>query len=447
MRILFCSVIAALMLGSCAGPASKQVVATVNGDPILAADLAASLPGNLDSTRADTVKQQSLDKFITRKLFAQEAVRQGLEKDAAYQVELEQKALVNQRLYDTLTSAGNKLTETEVQSAYKLLQTEAHLRLISVPEESTAQRLAAELDRGAVFETLAVKYSRHPTAAKGGDAGFVPLLFVDEPLRTKVMVLKPGQHTAPTPQDNAWQIAMVVETRPTSPAPPPLGEYRQELEYRLRQQRRREIANQYLVGMRRRLTYNPQGLDILTKPVDSITPEETEVAVAYKDNARYVKVARLLHVAARFPAALDTATKKYAVRRAIEEDLIYEDALSRGLDRLPEIQRRLKAKREDVLYQALFKKEITDKLVVSDADVANYFQQNRQNFTTQDSNRVAGLIRGRLLSERRDARFKQYTAELRAGAKIRINEAALKGVTAEVRGQKSDTRNQKKGNR
>jgi len=419
---------------ACAGRPGGQVVAVVDGEAITAATVAAMLPSNLDSLRADTVKKQVLDGIITRKLFAQEAKREGMDKskDVDYQVELEQKALVNQRLYDTITAPGSVVTEMALQSAYKLLQNESHLRLISVPDESLARRLSAELDQGAVFETLAVKYSKHPSAAKAGDVGFVPLLAIDEPLRTRVMVLQPGQHTQPTPVDNAWQIVTLVETRPANPAPPPLAEYRQQLEYRLKQQQRREIANQYLVDLRARLTYNPAGLDVLCKPVDSITETDKEIAVAYKDKARYVKVARLLPVAARFPAVLDTAMKKYSIRRAIEEDLIYDDALHRGLDKLPDVKVRLAAKREDVLYKALFKKEITDKLTVSDADVMDYFRQNRQNFTSPDSNKVASMIRSRLLSERREARMQEYVAGLKAKAKITINQAALAALKKET---------------
>jgi len=432
-RHILIPILAVLTFAACAGGPDRQAVAVVNGAAITAADVAAMLPANLDSVRADTVKKQVLDGIITRKLFAQEAKREGMEKDAEYDVELEQKALVNQKLYDTITAPGNQVTEMELQSAYKLMQTEVHLRLISVPDESLARRLSAELDQGAVFESLAVKSSKHPSADKAGDLGFVPLFYVEEPLRTRVMALKPGEHTPPAPLDNSWQIMMLVETRPANPGPPPLGEFRQQLEYRLKMQRRREIANKYLADLRARLTYNPAGLDILCKPVDSITAADKEVAVAYKDKAQFVKVARLLSVAARFPVMLDTAMKKYTVRRTIEEDLMYADALRRGLDKAPDIVRRLAAKREDVLYKALYKKEIPDKVAVSDADVMDYFRQNRQNFPSPDSNKVAGMIRSRLLSERRDARVQEYVAGLKARAKITINQTALAAVKKETK--------------
>ena len=432
MRHLFIPVLAVLASLACAGKSSRQVVAVVNGEKISAAAVEALLPQNLDSLRADTVKKQVLDGIITRKLFAQEAKREGMEKDAEYQVELEQKALVNQRLYDTVTAPGNRLTETELADAYKLLQTEAHIKVISVPDESLARRLAAELDQGAVFESLAVKYSKRPDAIKGGDGGFVPLLYIDEPLRTKVMILKPGQHTGPTPVSGVWQIAQFVETRPSNPGPPPLSEYRPEFERRLKQLQRRELANEYMSKLRQRITYNPEGLDILCKPIDSITESDKDSAVAYKDGSKYVKVARLLPLAARFTPALDSAMKKYAVRRYIEEDLMYEDALRMGLEKAPDIVRQLAATREDVLYKALFKKEITDKLLVTDADVMDYFQQHRQNFTSPDTSRVASMIRSRLLTERRDARMQEYVAGLKAKAKITINQAELAAVKKEA---------------
>ena len=173
--------------------------------------------------------------------------------------------------------------------------------------------------------------------------------------------------------DNGWQILLLVETRPNEQAPP-LGEFRQELEMRLKQQRRRELAQRFLADLRARLEYNPQGLEILkTRPVDSITDAEKEVPVAVKDGTKYVKVLRLLKVAARFPPDLDTAMKTYAVKREIEEDLIYQEALGRKLDRKPEVREQLARKRDDLLYQALFKKEVSDSLSVTNGDVFAYW--------------------------------------------------------------------------
>ena len=428
MSILLVSVLA---ISSCGKPGDRPV-ARVNGAAIAASEVAAAMPLRADSTaNLDSIRHSIVNSLVNKQLFIQEARRQGLEKDIEYQLELEQRATVNQELYNAIVEPANRLNEMELQTAYKLYQTEAHLKVIAVKDESTAQRLVQELDRGVPFETLAVRSSRHGSAANGGDVGFVPELYVEEPVRSRVLPLKPGQHTPPVLVDNGWQILLLVETRPNEQAPP-LSEFRQELEMRLKQQRRRELAQRFLADLRARLEYNPQGLEILkARPVDSITDAEKEVPVAVKDGTKYVKVLRLLKVAARFPPDLDTAMKTYAVKREIEEDLIYQEALGRKLDRKPEVREQLARKRDDLLYQALFKKEVSDSLSVTDGDVFAYWHQNRDKFPNPDSLAAAGMIRNRLLAERRQVRLQQYADRLRAAAKISINEKLLAAVKRE----------------
>jgi parvulin-like peptidyl-prolyl isomerase len=432
MRKLVILLWAALAFTLCTKPTDRPVAA-VNGEPITVGQLAAALPPRVDSTaNMDSIRHSVLDALINKKLFVQEATREGMESDIQYQLELEKRGVMNQELYNTIVEPGNRLNEMDLQTSYKLLGTEAHLRVIAVMTETLAQRIAADLDRGVPFETLAVRYSQHPSAQSGGDLGFIPELYIDEPMRSKVLLLKPGRHTAPTAVGQDWQVVLLVETRPNSNVPP-LGEFRQELEMRLKQQRRRELANNYLDDVRRRLEYDPKGLEVLTrKPVDSITDAEKELPVATKDGTKYVKVERLLKVAAKFPPGLDTAMKTYAVKREVEEDLLYQEALDRKLDRKPDVVQQLARRRDDVLYQALFKKEISDKLNVTDPDVLAYWHENRDKFPSPDSTAAAGMIRNRLLTGQREARLQEYLTGLRSKARIHVNEKLLATVRREL---------------
>jgi hypothetical protein len=70
---------------------------------------------------------------------------------------------------------------------------------------------------------------------------------------------------------------------------------------------------------------------------------------------------------------------------------------------------------------------------VTDADAMDHFRANRQNFATQDSSRVMGMIHHRLGGQRRDERFREYSAELKAKARIAINQAVLKSVKKDTR--------------
>jgi len=432
MKAMLPLILFAAFFLSCGGSADSKPVAIVNGDPITVKQLASVLPMNLDTTaQGDSVRARSLDNLIIKRLFVQEARRLGLDSGLSYQIETLQKGEVTQKLYDTITAPANKVSDADLKRARELLVTEAHVQMIAVRSESAASRILTELEQGVPFETLAVRNSTHASSVRGGDVGFIPELYLEEPLRSAVLVLKPGEHTKPVKTDQTWQILKLVETRPASPAPPALTEpdFRAQLEGRLKQQTRRELANEYLATMRARLEYNEPGVQLLmTKPVDSMTEADKDVAVATKDKKQYVKVSRLLKVAATFTPGLDTAMKRYAIQREIEDDLLYEDGLARGLDKAPDVREKTDRAREDQLYRALFQQEITNKVNVTDADILAYHQQNQDKFVEKDIAKATPYIRNVLQQQGREAAYKSYVEGLRAKAKITIDEKLLKTV-------------------
>lgn len=427
MRHLTIIALAAILAAGCAARTGRQAVATVNGEAITLEELGRVLPRSMDTTAAgDSLRRQALDALVLKELFVQEAVRLGLEPDIQYALELEKKGIVTQELYNSVVAPGNRFSETELQNAYKLLENEVHVRVIAVPTESLARVVQAELAQGIPFESVAVRRSTHRSAPVGGDLGFTTLFVVEEPLRSRLIGLQPGGRSEPVWYDNSWQVAELLERRPADPPPPPLGEFRQELEMRLKQVRRRELANSFLADLRSRLEFNPVGMDIMCRPLESISEADKEVWVAIKDKQKYVKVARLLHLVNRFPAALDTAMKKYTVRRTVEEDLLYEEALEKKLDGLAEVKAKLEQKRADLLYQALYKREVTEAVRVSDEAVAAYFAENRGNFVNSDPAAVDGMIRFRLQAAQRDSLMAALKERLRAGAKVKIDDRMLK---------------------
>lgn len=410
----------------------------VNGVRLEAEELVAALPGTLDSTGAEDTVRAILDVMIANELYLQEAERLGLETDIRVRYEMEEKGLVTQELYNEVVAEGNKLTDAELREAHELLKTENRIKVIEVQDEKTALRVLGELGQGVEFETLAVRYSTDRTGRFGGDRGYMPELAIEEPMRSEVRYLEPGGITKPVPTMRGYQIVKLVDRRKADPAPPPLEEMREQLEMSLKQQRRRRLANEFLNDLRSRLTYNQEGLDILCRPVDSITEEEQEVCVAVRDNTKYVKVGRLLNIARRFPVTLDTAMKKYTIRREIEEDLLYEDALDKGLNKLPHVAEKLERKRKSLLRSALYEKEVEAKAVVADEDVRNYFETNRDNYPTSDFGSVEGLIRRRLRAQQEQELEQKYTAGLRAKAEVDVDEAVVTEIVGYILDEKKE---------
>jgi peptidyl-prolyl cis-trans isomerase C len=430
MRTLLLSALLTAALVGC-NPSTRPV-ATVDGEAITVGQLADHLPPNLDTTaRAESIRRATLERLIDKKLVLREARRRGLEKDIQYQLELDQKFLVTQRLFEAVTDQVANVTEADLGSAYELLKTEAHLQVMVIRSESLARQSATELDAGVPFETLATRYSDNQATGKGGDVGFVPQLYVDEPVRSALLKLSPGEHTAPTLSGSQWQIVKLLERRPADPPPPSLDDkqFREQLTRRLQQQQRRALANKYLDELRARVKYNEPGMQLLmTKPVDSLTDADKEVMVATRDGKQYVKVQRLLKVARDFPVQLDTGLKRYAIQREIEEDLMYEDGLKRGLEKLPKVKKELAERHDDLLYQAVISKEVVEKLNITDEDVRAYYDANRQQFVEPDFEKVKASILDRLTRERTISAQNDYFAGMRAKAKITVDEKLLKSV-------------------
>jgi len=79
-----------------------------------------------------------------------------------------------------------------------------------------AQRLMQELRNGAAFKALASNFSRAPSAAAGGDMGWVQLNYLDPDLQRVVRELKPGQVSVPVRTLGGYHMILLRDVR-TSP--------------------------------------------------------------------------------------------------------------------------------------------------------------------------------------------------------------------------------------
>jgi peptidyl-prolyl cis-trans isomerase C len=431
-RWLFLLPALALLAPGCRQKPGDRVVARVNGVPIRAAELAAALPAQAGDSAGD-VKQRVLDGLVDKELVVQAAVAQGLEDSLDYPLELEQKELVTRELYNRIVEPADRLGELDLENARKLLENEVRLRVIEVESESLALRLRSELERGVPFETLAVRYSVHASAPAGGDCGFLPELWVDFPMRDAVLAMKPGEIGGPFEVYGRYRLVRLEGRRPADPPPPPLGEIRQELEFRLTKARRYDLSERYLAGLRAGLKWNEPGLEILCRPPDSIAESDHDVPVVSRADGKFVKVLNLLHVARRFPPGLDTAMRRYALRREVEEDQIYEQGLEQGLDRLPAVRRALAARRRDLLYQLWYRHEVADRVEPTEEELRAFYERNRASLGGATFEDARTGIRARLLPELRAARLREALAGLRAAARIEIDRRVFDEVTREMR--------------
>ena len=220
-------------------PAETQPpVATVNGEPIghdFFEFYVKGVAGKPSSELTPEQRSQALDNLIRARLVAQQAEKDGLTKqqDTASLVELSRLNVLEQAVSEKYLK-DRKPTEQELRAEYEtqvaaLPRQEYHARHILVATAQFAEKLIAQLDKGAKFEDLARRESMDGSKQNGGDLGwFTPDRMV-KPFAEALLALKPGQFThTPVKTQYGWHVIKLEDTREV--AAPPYDQVRQRLE-------------------------------------------------------------------------------------------------------------------------------------------------------------------------------------------------------------------------
>jgi len=207
-----------------AGPA----VAIVNGKPITKSefDLYIETVGRQSKREiAEGEKAQLLDQFISMRLAADVAEKEGIAKDAKVNDQLalaRLNVIVDAGLQKWLES--HPVTDEELRPEYDAqvaqLPREYHARHILVDDQARAEKLTKDLKAGGDFAKLAEKNSKDPSSKSGGDLGWFTLDTMVKPFADAVAALQPGQMTEqPVQSQFGWHVIKLEEARATA-APP-----------------------------------------------------------------------------------------------------------------------------------------------------------------------------------------------------------------------------------
>ena len=207
---------------------SGEPVAVVNGKSLSKSefDLYVENVGRQSKREiAAAEKPQLLDQFISMKLAADAAEKEGVAKEAKVSDQLELARL------NVLVDAGlqkwleaHPVTDEELRPEYDeqvaQLPREYHARHILVDDQAKAVSITKELKAGGDFVKLAEKNSKDPSGKSGGDLGWFTLDTMVKPFSDAVAALQPGQLTdAPVQSQFGWHVIKLEESRVTA-APP-----------------------------------------------------------------------------------------------------------------------------------------------------------------------------------------------------------------------------------
>lgn len=213
-------------------PASGQVVedvvvATVNGTPIRASDVAIALedigPGLPPQLQGPEREAYVLSFLTDMTLLSQAAEAQGLANTDAFKQRLAyarnkvlMEALLTQVAEKAVTEDAKRKTYDEfVKSSGE--EQEVHARHILVEDEAKAKELAKQAKGGADFAKLATENSRDG-AGDGGDLGYFTKDQMVPEFATAAFKLEKGQVSDPVKTQFGWHVIKVEDKR-TKPVP------------------------------------------------------------------------------------------------------------------------------------------------------------------------------------------------------------------------------------
>jgi parvulin-like peptidyl-prolyl isomerase len=84
--------------------------------------------------------------------------------------------------------------------------------------------------------------------------------------------------------------------------------------------------------------------------------------------------------------------KQKLLERAVQMSLLSQEARRLNLDKKEDIARRIKEMADQFIVQELTKQEVMDKIIVSDADMLQHYNQNKSSFAKEEKVRVSLIM-------------------------------------------------------
>ncbi|SOD42510.1 peptidylprolyl isomerase [Nitrosovibrio sp. Nv4] len=222
---------------------SGSTMAKVNGVAIPQSRLEFIVKARTAQGQPDSPESRKAlrDDLITEEVIAQEAKKQGLDKDPDFQTQLDmarQTALV--RAYQVDYIKKHPVSDEELRKEYEALKTQmgdkeykAHHVLVATEEE--AKDIIARIKKGTKLEKIAEEKSLDTGSKnKGGELDWSPAASYVQPFAEALTKLKEGQLTQqPVKTPFGWHVIRLDNVRPLKI--PPFEEVKQNLAQRVLQ--------------------------------------------------------------------------------------------------------------------------------------------------------------------------------------------------------------------
>ncbi|UUP17123.1 peptidylprolyl isomerase [Nitratireductor thuwali] len=221
------AMIAALLSAPAFAQEEEEVVATLNGEPITAADIALAeqeLDPQFEQLPEEQRRAAALSAVIDVRLFANEADEQGLDDSEDFQRRMDflrQRALhsayIDQNVVQEISDEAVRARYDE-EVAKMNPPEEVQARHILVATEEEAQAIITQLEGGGDFAEIAKEKSSDGSASQGGDLGYFTKGRMVPEFEEAAFALEPGEFTKePVKSQFGYHVIKVEDRRQQQP--------------------------------------------------------------------------------------------------------------------------------------------------------------------------------------------------------------------------------------
>jgi parvulin-like peptidyl-prolyl isomerase len=405
-------------------------------------------PNTFDSPK---LREEFLDELIRRRLLAEEARRMGLDRDERLQLRIQayRAKCLREAHFEAVIRPKVHTDERTLREAYQYFREKRRIKHLFAQTKSRADSLYRQLERGVPFDSLARVVFRDTVLARnGGDLGWVSWDQLDYDMAMTAFRLPLNQYSRPVRSQFGYHIVMVTgyEKAPIVTE----AEYqnsRQKIKYLVEYKIGDKLASEYLDRLmrRKRIQVNPRLLEfvgsklapVVRRPPSALDElqgrglEEREISQVELSlwDARHevlatvdgepMTVGEFISSLAYVPRDALFRSYKTALDFALRDFAVTQEARRMGLERHPEVKRKVRLYEEYLLKVAMTRRLVRD-VSVGDKEIEEYYESRKADlFRSVPLDSVRAYIRDRLMDEKRAQLLPQYVASLTRGMVIR----------------------------
>ncbi len=354
------------------------VLAKIGDEEITSQDLVAAME-RVPARRREAVKDEILDDFVQDRVFAAEARKAGLENDPDVQKAVEKK--INETLARYFVKKHLEKEAEPSQEGIKayyerytdqfIVPERVLLQHIVVKDRPKAEELLKALKAGGSFEALAKENSVCRCWEKGGVHGWLYKGRVVPELEEEAFGSKKGELRGVIETKQGFEIFKIQDRQDQRKVP--FEEAGPRIRKRLFLMKKKQLIDKYYeaVGVNR-------------------NPDEQGVLVVIGGDAVSEDV--IAPILAKVPEKDRKELRKRWIDYIVEVKVFSDEGRKVHIEDDPEVSRELRSETDRVLANQFRNRLLTDKVKVTDEDVAGYYKSHAEQFRTRGMVRVKSIL-------------------------------------------------------